>query len=47
MSPLAVSTYLATRNIQFDLVIFDEASQVRPHDAISAIYRGKQLSSRT
>ena len=28
---------------RFDLVIFDEASQVRPYDAISAIYRGKQL----
>jgi very-short-patch-repair endonuclease len=27
----------------FDLVIFDEASQIRPHDAICAIYRGQQL----
>ncbi len=43
MSPLAVSTYLETKEIRFDLVIFDEASQVRPYDAISAIYRGKQL----
>jgi very-short-patch-repair endonuclease len=43
MSPLAVSTYLDTDQIQFDLVIFDEASQVRPFDAIGAIYRGKQL----
>jgi very-short-patch-repair endonuclease len=43
MSPLAVSTYLETKNIRFDVVIFDEASQVRPYDAISAIYRGKQL----
>ena len=43
MSPLAVSTYLDTQDIRFDLVIFDEASQVRPFDAISAIYRGKQL----
>jgi hypothetical protein len=43
MSPLAVSTYLDTCEAQFDLVIFDEASQVRPHDAICAIYRGKQL----
>jgi very-short-patch-repair endonuclease len=43
MSPLAVSTYLSTPDIQFDLVIFDEASQVRPHDAICAIYRGRQL----
>ncbi len=43
MSPLAVSTYLETKDILFDVVIFDEASQVRPYDAISAIYRGKQL----
>ena len=43
MSPLAVSTYLQTPDIHFDLVIFDEASQVRPHDAICAIYRGRQL----
>jgi very-short-patch-repair endonuclease len=43
MSPLAVSTYLQSPNFVFDLVIFDEASQVRPHDAVSAIYRGRQL----
>ena len=43
MSPLAVSTYLDTAELHFDLVIFDEASQVRPHDAICAIYRGRQL----
>lgn len=43
MSPLAVSTYLDTREIRFDLVIFDEASQVRPFDAISSMYRGRQL----
>jgi len=43
MSPLAVSTYLDAPELKFDVVIFDEASQVRPHDAICAIYRGKQL----
>jgi very-short-patch-repair endonuclease len=43
MSPLAVSTYFDSCDVRFDLVIFDEASQVRPHDAICAIYRGKQL----
>jgi very-short-patch-repair endonuclease len=43
MSPLAVSTYLSTPDMHFDLVMFDEASQVRPHDAISAIFRGRQL----
>ncbi len=43
MSPLAVSTYFGNSEIRFDVVIFDEASQVRPHDAICAIYRGSQL----
>ena len=43
MSPLAVSTYLDSPDVTFDLVIFDEASQVRPHDAVCAVYRGRQL----
>ena len=43
MSPLAVSTYLDSPDLKFDLVIFDEASQVRPFDAIGAVYRGSQL----
>ncbi len=43
MSPIAVSTYLSSPDMVFDVVIFDEASQVRPHDAICAIFRGKQL----
>src|SRR5690606_11781601 len=43
MSPLSVSTFLQSENIRFDLVIFDEASQVFPWDAIGAIYRGSQL----
>lgn len=42
MSPLSVSTYLGA-DIAFDLVIFDEASQIFPQDAVGAIYRGKQL----
>lgn len=43
MSPLSVSTFLDTDDIRFDLVIFDEASQVFPWDALGAIYRGQQL----
>ena len=42
MSPLAVSQFL-TANMKFDLVIFDEASQVLPEDAINCIYRADQL----
>ncbi len=42
MSPLSVSTYLSS-DMSFDVVIFDEASQIFPQDAVGAIYRGKQL----
>ena len=37
MSPLAVSTSLASPEFRFDVVIFDEASQVHPWDAINAV----------
>ncbi len=33
----------ARRRCTFDVVIFDEASQVRPCDAINSIYRARQL----
>lgn len=42
MSPLIVSQMLPARQL-FDLVIFDEASQVQPHDAITSIMRGRHL----
>ena len=42
MSPLAVSQYLPTE-AQFDIVIFDEASQVFPEDAVPTILRGTQV----
>jgi len=41
MSPLSVSQYLGP-DFRFDVVIFDEASQIRPHDAINCLYRGSQ-----
>ncbi len=43
MSPLSVSTFLTPDAVHFDVVIFDEASQIFPQDAIGAIYRGDQL----
>lgn len=43
MSPLSVSTFLASDSVHFDVVIFDEASQIFPQDAIGAIYRAQQL----
>lgn len=42
MSPLSVSTYLNSSLGMFDLVIFDEASQVFTWDALGSIYRAKQ-----
>jgi very-short-patch-repair endonuclease len=42
MSPLVVSQLLPAKTY-FDVVIFDEASQVTPPDAIPAILRGRQL----
>lgn len=42
MSPLSVSTFLSP-NMSFDTVVFDEASQIFPEDAVGAIYRGRQL----
>ena len=42
MSPLSVSQFLPA-SIKFDYVIFDEASQVKPADAINCIYRGNNL----
>lgn len=41
MSPLDVAQTLPPK-VLFDLVIFDEASQVMPCDAISALLRGKR-----
>lgn len=43
MSPLSVSTFLSASDVRFDVVVFDEASQIFPQDAIGAIYRGEQL----
>lgn len=42
MSPLAVSQYLPA-DIRFDYVIFDEASQIPPADAINCLYRASAV----
>lgn len=42
MSPLSVAQYLKKDAISFDTVIFDEASQVMPEDAVSSIVRANQ-----
>ncbi len=43
MSPLSIAQYLPSDLALFDLVIFDEASQITPWDAIGSIARGKQV----
>ena len=43
MSPLSVAQYLDAGHAQFDVVIFDEASQIPTWDAVGAIARGKQF----
>ena len=42
MSPLSVATFLPPNSVDFDWVVFDEASQVKPVDAFGAIIRGGQ-----
>ncbi|MBI5657838.1 MAG: DUF4011 domain-containing protein [Geobacter sp.] len=43
MSPLSVAQYLEPGLVNFDLVVMDEASQLKPEDALGAICRAKQL----
>lgn len=43
MGPMSVAQYLEPGKISFDLVVIDEASQVKPEDALGAIARGRQV----
>jgi len=43
MSPLSIAQYLAAGKMVFDLVIFDEASQIPVWDAIGAMARGRKV----
>jgi very-short-patch-repair endonuclease len=42
MSPLSVAQYIPPGSIEFDLVVIDEASQMRPEDSLAALSRGKR-----
>lgn len=42
MSPLSVAQFLDNRSVRFDLVIFDEASQLLPEESMGALLRSKQ-----
>jgi len=43
MGPRSIAQYLEPGAIEFDILVIDEASQMRPADAIGAIARCKQL----
>lgn len=43
MGPMSVAQYLAPGQIEFDLLVMDEASQIKPQDALGAIARGAQI----
>jgi very-short-patch-repair endonuclease len=43
MSPISVAQFLPPGSIEFDLLVIDEASQVRPEDALGAIARAQQV----
>jgi superfamily I DNA and/or RNA helicase len=43
MSPLSIAQYLSADTSNFDVVVFDEASQIPVWDAIGAMARGRQV----
>ena len=43
MSPVSIAKFLPPGKIRFDLLVIDEASQVRPEDALGAIARADQI----
>ena len=43
MSPISVAQYIDPNADKFDLVVFDEASQMPTYEAVGAIARGKNI----
>ena len=43
MSPMTVAQFIETNSLEFDLVVFDEASQIKPVEAFGSILRAKQV----
>lgn len=43
MSPISVAQFLPPGTLTFDLLVIDEASQVRPEDALGAVARVRQI----
>ena len=44
MGPRAVAQYLEPGALEFDMVVMDEASQLRPEDGVGAICRARQVA---
>ena len=43
MSPLSLAKFLPANKLNFDLLVIDEASQMRPEDAFGGLLRAKQV----
>ncbi|MBC6416406.1 MAG: DUF3320 domain-containing protein [Rhodospirillales bacterium] len=43
MSPISIAQYLPPGKMEFDLLVIDEASQVRPEEALGAIARCRRI----
>lgn len=43
MSPISVAQFLPPNSVEFDLLVIDEASQVKPEDALGLVARAKQM----
>jgi len=43
MSPLSVAQYLPPKELKFDVLLVDEASQLRPEEALGVIARSNQI----
>ncbi len=43
MSPMSVAQYISPDSVRFDLMVIDEASQMRPEEALGAIARCGQI----
>jgi very-short-patch-repair endonuclease len=43
MSPLAAAKFIKPGVLEFDLIVMDEASQLKPEDCLGALARGKQV----
>jgi superfamily I DNA and/or RNA helicase len=43
MSPLSLAKFLPSRSMNFDLLVIDEASQMKPEDSLGGLLRAKKV----